>query len=153
MWSQVEKIEQIERGETIRGREIVRNVNVDNADNITEGTMNNSSRSTGTTTSNGPHRLILQDAAGTKTVALEYKDINGISIEKLSIGAKLVLKDITVARGIVLLTPDTVTLLGGKVEAWDTTWRQQRKENLLAKIDTLYAEQNGATGNEDAMEE
>uniref|UniRef100_A0A093VD33 RecQ-mediated genome instability protein 1 n=1 Tax=Talaromyces marneffei PM1 TaxID=1077442 RepID=A0A093VD33_TALMA len=122
MWSQVEKIEQVERGETIRGREIVRNVNVDDADN------NNASRSTPNTT-NGPHRLILQDAAGTKIVALEYQDINGISIEKLSIGAKLVLKDTVVSRGMALLTPETVTLLGGKIESWDTTWRQKRRRS------------------------
>ena len=153
MWSQVEKIEQVERGETIRGREIVRNVNVDDADNANEGTANNASRSTGITTSNGPHRLILQDAAGTKIVALEYKDVNGISIEKLAIGAKFVLKDIVVARGMALLTPETVTLLGGKIEAWDTTWRQKRKEVLLTKIEALHAEQNGTAANEDVMEE
>lgn len=146
MWSQVEKIEQVERGETIRGREIVRNVNVDDADN------NNASRSTPNTT-NGPHRLILQDAAGTKIVALEYQDINGISIEKLSIGAKLVLKDTVVSRGMALLTPETVTLLGGKIESWDTTWRQKRKEVLLTKIEVLHVEQNGASANGDAMEE
>ncbi|KAE8548694.1 hypothetical protein EYB25_009075 [Talaromyces marneffei] len=146
MWSQVEKIEQVERGETIRGREIVRNVNVDDADN------NNASRSTPNTT-NGPHRLILQDAAGTKIVALEYQDINGISIEKLSIGAKLVLKDTVVSRGMALLTPETVTLLGGKIESWDTTWRQKRKEVLLTKIEVLHVAQNGASANGDAMEE
>lgn len=153
MWSQVEKIEQVERGEMIRGREIVRNVNVDDADNTNEGTANNASRSTGNSTSNGPHRLILQDAVGTKVVAMEYKDINGVSIEKLSIGAKLVLKDTTVARGMALLAPETVTLLGGKIESWDTTWRQKRKEVLLAKIEALHAEQNGTAANGDTMEE
>ena len=126
---------------------------VDDADNANEGTANNASRSTGITTSNGPHRLILQDAAGTKIVALEYKDVNGISIEKLAIGAKFVLKDIVVARGMALLTPETVTLLGGKIEAWDTTWRQKRKEVLLTKIEALHAEQNGTAANEDVMEE
>lgn len=153
MWSQVEKIEQIERGETIRGREIVRNVNVDDADNNNEGNANTASRSTGTAVSNGPHRLIVQDVAGTKVVALEYRDINGFSIEKLSIGAKLVLKDVVVARGMALLTPETVTLLGGKIEAWDSTWRQKRKEILLAKIEALHAEQTGTVANGDAMEE
>lgn len=153
MWSQVEKIEQVERGETIRGREIVRNVNVDDLDNANEGTASNASRSTGNTTSNGPHRLILQDASGTKVVALEYKAINGVSIEKLSIGAKLVLKDIIMARGMAMLTPETVTLLGGKIEAWDSTWRQKRKEVLLAKIEALHAEQNRTAANGDAMEE
>ncbi|EED12394.1 conserved hypothetical protein [Talaromyces stipitatus ATCC 10500] len=144
---------QVERGETIRGREIVRNVNVDGDNSANDETANNGSRSARNTTSNGPHRLILQDAAGTKIVALEYKDIDGVSVEKLCIGAKLVLKDITVARGIALLTPETVTLLGGKIESWDTTWRQKRKEVLLAKIEALHAEQNRGNANGDEMEE
>lgn len=145
LWSQVEKIEQVERGETIRGREIVRNVDVDGAD--AESTTN-ASRPTGNnnTTAWGPHCLILQDALGTKVVALEYKNMHGISIDKLSIGAKFVLRDIVIARGMALLTPETVTVLGGKIDTWDTTWREKRKEVLLAKIEAQHAEQNDDGG-------
>jgi RecQ-mediated genome instability protein 1 len=158
LWSQVEKLEQVERGETIRGREIVRNVDVDNVD--TPESTTNASRPTGhnsndnnNTTGHGPHRLILQDALGTKVAALEYKSINDISIDKLSIGAKFVLRNTIVARGMVLLTPETVTVLGGKIDAWDTTWREKRKEVLLAKIEALHAEENEASTDGDAMEE
>lgn len=149
LWSQVEKIEQVERGETIRGREIIRNVNVDDAE---PNNPQNASRSAGSTAaSSGPHRLVLQDALGTKFIAIEYKDISGIAIDKLSIGAKLVLKDIVVARGMALLTPQNVTLLGGKIESWDVAWRQKRKEVLLSKIEALHAEENRTTAQGDEM--
>ncbi|OKL56855.1 hypothetical protein UA08_08005 [Talaromyces atroroseus] len=158
LWFRIEKIEQVERGETVRGREIVRNVDVDNVDTA-ETTSNalrptgNNNNSSSNTTGHGPHRLILQDALGTKVVALEYKNINGISIDKLSIGAKFILRNAIVARGMVLLTPETVTVLGGKIDVWDTTWREKRKEVLLAKIEALHAEENGASTDGDAMEE
>lgn len=151
LWAQVEKIEQVERGETIRGREIVRNVNVDGGDNENNA---DTTRASGNTIGHGPHRLVLQDSLGTKAVAMELKNIPGIAMDKLSIGAKLVLKNTTVGRGMILLTPDTVTLLGGKIEAMDTLWRNTRKERLLAKIQNLEGEQRqNSANNADAMEE
>lgn len=154
LWSQVEKIEQVERGETIRGREIVRSVNVDGGDSESNTNNNNNTTPSGNTVGHGPHRLVLQDSMGNKVVAMELKDIPGIAIDKISIGAKLVLKNTIVGRGMILLTPDTVTLLGGKIEAMDTLWRKTRKERLLGKIQNLEGEQrqNGAN-NGDAMEE
>lgn len=172
LWSQVEAIERVERGETVRGREIVRNVNVGGGDEASDlGAETSSSdptapRNTGSTnnqanrapgnsgnTSNGPHRLVLQDAAGTKAIALELKPVEGIAIGKLPIGAKLVLRNTIVARGMVLLTPETVTLLGGKIEAMDTAWRKGRKESLLARIEAIDREQRERVANGDIIEE
>ncbi|KAK5682063.1 hypothetical protein LTS12_029221, partial [Elasticomyces elasticus] len=48
--------------------------------------------------SNGPHRVILQDAAGIRAVAIELHRIHGLAIGKLQIGAKLILRDATIAR-------------------------------------------------------
>ncbi|KAL1968238.1 hypothetical protein VTN77DRAFT_2073 [Rasamsonia byssochlamydoides] len=165
LWSQVEAIERIERGETARGRQIVRNVNVggDESNDLgAESSLSNPSR-TGSHTnaepgnsgnaSNGPHRLVLQDAAGTKVIALELKPVEGIAIGKLPIGAKLVLKNTVVGRGMVLLTPETVTLLGGKIEAMDTAWRKARKESLLARIEAIDREQRERIANGDIIEE
>lgn len=152
LWAQVEKIEQVERGETVRGREIVRSVNIESGDG--ENNTNTTTAPGNNTVGHGPHRLILQDSLGTKVVAMELRDIPGIAIDKISIGAKLVLKDTIVGRGMVLLTPDTVTLLGGKIDSMDTLWRKTRKEQLLAKIQTLDGEQPQTSANDgDAMEE
>ena len=149
LWNQVEAIERVERGEAIRGREIVRTVNVDE-DSEERANHSNSNGGSG---GNGPHRLILQDAADTRTVAIELKRISDIAIGELPIGAKLILRNATVARGMLLLSPECVTLLGGKMEAIDRVWRESRKERLLARITELDREQQRPGNGEDAMEE
>ncbi|KAE8382858.1 hypothetical protein BDV26DRAFT_210465 [Aspergillus bertholletiae] len=146
LWSQVEAIERVERGEAIRGREIVRTINVgEDAEQAADGTGGNNTPASAqpeTGNSNGPHRLVIQDAAGTKAVALELKRVNGIALGKLPIGAKLLLRNPTVARGMVLLTPESVSLLGGKLDSLDQTWREGRKERLIARITEMQGEQS-----------
>ncbi|KAL3492578.1 hypothetical protein BJX62DRAFT_236174 [Aspergillus germanicus] len=127
-WSQVEAIERVERGEAVRGREIVRTVNVGDEDQDELATTANANAS------NGPHRLILQDAKGTRVMGIEMKKITGLAIGKMAIGAKLLLRGVVAGRGMVLLTPDSVTVLGGKIEAMDQAWRAGRKRRLLQKV-------------------
>ncbi|PKX91916.1 OB fold domain-containing protein [Aspergillus novofumigatus IBT 16806] len=146
LWSQVEAIERIERGEAIRGREIVRTVNVDEdseerAARAGNNRTANSAASGAGSTSNGPHRLILQDAAGTRAVAIEVKRVEGIGLGNIPIGAKLLLRDATVARGMILLTPECVTLLGGKIETLDQAWKEGRKAKLMARITEMERSQ------------
>jgi RecQ-mediated genome instability protein 1 len=146
LWSQVEAIERIERGEAIRGREIVRTVNVgdDNEGAETGSSSNAPARapSVSGSSGSGTHRLILQDANGTKAVAIEMQRIEGISLEKLPIGAKILLRNATVARGMVLLNVNCSTLLGGKIEALDKPWKEGRKARLLQRIDSMRDEAN-----------
>jgi RecQ-mediated genome instability protein 1 len=128
-WSQVENIEAHERGEMTKGREIIRVV-----DDETNTDPNNAAVSNATsTTSSGPHKLLLQDAKGTKAYAFEMEAVSGISVQQLAIGAKLVLRDVMVARGVIMLEPKGVEVLGGKVDAWDRKWRAERKETLKRK--------------------
>ncbi|KAH8426822.1 OB fold domain-containing protein [Aspergillus melleus] len=142
LWSQVEAIERVERGEAIRGREIVRTVNVgEDRGEGADGANGTAAGSNELGNSNGPHRLIVQDAKGTKAVAVELRQVHGIGIGKLAIGGKLLLRNATVARGMVLLTPECVTILGGKIDALDQSWRDGRKERLLARITAAAGEQ------------
>jgi RecQ-mediated genome instability protein 1 len=54
----------------------------------------------------------------------------------MSIGMKVVLKPGTiVARGVVLLEPATVVVLGGKIEALHKSWLENRKKDLKAAIE------------------
>ena len=53
----------------------------------------------------------------------------------MAIGAKLVLRSTTVARGMLLLTPAATTISGGKVDAWDRRWRADRKANLQRSVE------------------
>ncbi|KAH0401249.1 hypothetical protein KCU89_g4358, partial [Aureobasidium melanogenum] len=125
-WSQVEAIEAQERGETTKGREVIRVVPGEEADPVRDGTAP-------ITKSNGPHKLLLQDAKGTKIYGFEVTDVDGIDLN-LGIGAKLILKNMTIARGVILIDPTSTQLLGGKVDVWDKAWRTGRKESLKAKV-------------------
>jgi len=44
------------------------------------------------------------------------------------------LRDVLVARGVVLLEPGTVTMLGGKIEGLHRAWRENRKAELKAAV-------------------
>lgn len=125
-WSQVEAIEAQERGETTKGREVIRVVPDENANNGLDQTTTDEVKSS------GPHKLLLQDVNGAQVYGMELIPVNGIGVQ-MSIGAKLVLKDAVVARGVVLLEPRCVEVLGGKVDAWDKKWREERKQRLKEK--------------------
>ncbi|KIW89260.1 uncharacterized protein Z519_10113 [Cladophialophora bantiana CBS 173.52] len=167
-WSQVEAIERVERGEEVRGREVIRTV--DGTGNYNEGDAGANGASaplTGASTngtitnslfantklSAGPHKLLLQDARGTKVPAFELVKIAKIGLSTsasaslpasarhvpedpgMFIGCKLLLRpDTVVRRGMVMLTPDNCVVLGGKIEAWDKKWKEERKQRLTALV-------------------
>ncbi|KAJ5769276.1 hypothetical protein N7520_003835 [Penicillium odoratum] len=145
LWSQVEAIERVERGEAIRGREIVRTISVGEDAEAAENNGSGNPAASGNSGS-GPHRLIIQDAAGTKAMAIEMQKMEGLSLEKLAVGGKLLLRGVTVARGIILLDPGCATLLGGKIEALDRPWKEGRKSRLLERIASMAAEEAQADG-------
>jgi RecQ-mediated genome instability protein 1 len=118
-WSQLELFEAEERGETTKGREIIRVLPGE------EGPETTTQQST------GPHKLTLQDAQGTCVFGMELMNIEGISIG-MSIGTKMVLRDVIVARGLLLLEPKCVTVLGGKIDDLHKKWKEGRKEALRA---------------------
>lgn len=146
-WQQVQALEAIERGEQKRGREIIRGpVGGEDGEGGDE-TGNESSSSSrpgagpgrpaASTANNGlndafsTHRLVLQDTAGNTLFALELDRIHRISISRLHIGEKLLLKAGTaVARGTLLLEPANVKFLGGQVESMHKTWLDGRLKRL-----------------------
>jgi RecQ-mediated genome instability protein 1 len=118
-WSQVEALESVERGEMTKGREIIRVVPGED-----EG-----SEPPRQLSSTGPHKVLLQDAAGCRVYGFELSPVSGVNLN-MAIGAKLVLKDVTVARGVVLLQPTTATLLGGRIDELHKRWKEELKEKL-----------------------
>ncbi|KAI1620761.1 hypothetical protein EDD37DRAFT_131336 [Exophiala viscosa] len=169
-WSQVEAIERVERGEEIRGREVIRTVDgMEDEDGSGPGPAATAITRSAPTTGNpnasstaskklsaGPHKLVIQDARGTKVIAFELVKIPkiGLSIAAsavlpgsqngrassqddpgMFIGCKLLLKPSTmVRRGMVMLRPDRCDVLGGKVEAWDKKWKEGRKQTLTTLV-------------------
>jgi RecQ-mediated genome instability protein 1 len=129
-WEQLEAIEAQERGEMTKGREIIRVVE-------TEGGEDGGGAarvSAGTGGSGGPHRLVLQDVTGQTVYGLELKAVKGVGVG-MSIGTKMVLSGVMVARGVVLLEPERVVVLGGKIDALHKVWVENRKKDLLAAVE------------------
>ncbi|KAL3952205.1 hypothetical protein ACCO45_013922 [Purpureocillium lilacinum] len=84
---------------------------------------------------NATHRLVLQDHQGNRVYAVELRRVDRIAVGKTNIGEKMVLRAGTViSRGSVLLTPETCTILGGKVEAWHEAWIQGRLARLKEAV-------------------
>ena len=120
-WSQVESIEARERGETTKGREIIRVVEQDN-EGVTDAAAPTQSR--------GPFKLLLQDAKGLKIYAMDLKGIEGLNTS-MTMGAKLLLRNIDVLRAVVMFEPGNVQVMGGKLDALDKAWKEGRKERLM----------------------
>ena len=123
-WEQIEAIEALERGEGTKGREIIRVVPTEDEDGS----------NTGVQKGGGPHKLLLQDAQGSRIYGIELKHIEGVGLG-MNIGCKLVLRGALVARGVILLEPDTISLLGGKIETLHKAWKENRKADLKAAIE------------------
>ncbi|EGR48912.1 uncharacterized protein TRIREDRAFT_32543, partial [Trichoderma reesei QM6a] len=142
-WEQVEELEAIERGERTRGRQVIRVTAEEEEDesNEADGSSTTTQASSSTTRGGGSgtssgganavHRLVLQDRRGKRVYAVELKRINGIAVGKTLIGEKMMLRaGAVVARGTVLLAPETCVLLGGKVDAWHEAWAEGRLARL-----------------------
>ncbi|KAI9147800.1 mediated genome instability rmi1 [Paramyrothecium foliicola] len=141
-WEQVEELEAIERGERTRGREVIRVVNTDQDDPAAAaagGSQTQRPQSQAPAAAdalraagrNATHRLVLQDCRGQRVFATELKRIDRIGVGSTNMGEKVLLKAGTVvARGVVLLTPETCVLLGGKVDAWQKSWVEGRLARL-----------------------
>ncbi|KAF4437029.1 mediated genome instability Rmi1 [Fusarium acutatum] len=139
-WEQVEEMEAVARGETTRGREVVRVTAEDDDDDGVDGPTQQPLASRNTAGpkpagKNATHRLVLQDCKGTKLFALELRRFDSIGVGKTQIGEKILLKAGTaIARGMILLEPDKCVMLGGKIEAWQKTWVDGRLTRLKEEI-------------------
>jgi len=130
-WEQVEAIEALERGEGTKGREIIRVVAGEDGAEGADGGGGGGEGSVGS--GGGPHKLLVQDARGTRAYAIELERVQGVGVG-MSIGCKMALRDVVVARGVVLLEPGTVMCLGGKIEGLHKAWRENRKTELKAAV-------------------
>ena len=138
-WEQVEAIEALERGEGTKGREIIR---VSAATTTaTGGDFGDDDGAAAATVGGipevqrggGPHKLLLQDASGRKVWGIELRGVEGVGVG-MCIGCKILLKGALVARGTVLLEPETASVVGGKVENMQVKWREGRKAELKAQL-------------------
>ena len=133
-WDQAQELEALERGERTRGREVIR-VTAEDDDELNEPRTQTqrppASTAPPSAGKNATHRLVLQDRNGERVFALELRRIDGIAVGRTAIGEKVLLKAGTlVARGTVLLTPESCIFLGGRIEAWHKAWTDGRLVRL-----------------------
>lgn len=140
-WEQLDELEAIERGEQTRGREVIRlPVNNDGggdepAATKAPGATAQNQAEAAVSAKNATHRLVLQDAKGQKVYGLELVRVPDIAIGTLNIGAKILLKKGTVvARGALLMDPQSTQILGGKIEAWQKAWLDGRLARLKEAV-------------------
>ncbi|KAF8424043.1 hypothetical protein EV426DRAFT_533489 [Tirmania nivea] len=139
--NQLESLEMAERGEVMKGREVIRVVpSEEAAESQAPGGGSRAGRNTGGNpgvmkATIGPHRVLLEDASGQRAWGFELEKVPGLEIGgKMKLGAKLVLRNVPVMRELLMLQPSNTTVLGGSVGAWDQAWMEKRKAQLEAAI-------------------
>ena len=154
-WEQIEALESERKGETTKGREIIRvvpneeNQNPSTASTQALGTQAGGQRQGG---KEGPYKLLMQDCKGTKVYGFELKRVEKIGYPPgMGIGCKLLLRRGTqVARGMVLLEPERTVVLGGRIEGLDKAWREGREQRLRELVEKERVERGGdGDGDED----
>lgn len=126
-WDQIESLEAELRGEKMRGREIIRTLpSIEQEPSLTSPSDSTSKLE------KGPFKLILQDCKGIKIWAFELSKIEKIGFPPaINIGCKIWLKKgCKIGRGMLLLEPATVVVIGGKMEAKDKAWKEGRSKRL-----------------------
>lgn len=140
-WEQIEAIEAVERGEATRGREVIRVVPEEGDDRPGQGqaATPGGGPPAGSAARNakaGPHKLVLQDVKGQRVFGFELKAVDGVGLG-MSIGCKMVLRGVVVARGMVMMEPGTAKVLGGKIDELHKAWLENRKTDLKAAIEAV----------------
>lgn len=137
-WDQIEALESERKGETTKGREIIRVVA---APAEGDAGSSGSTQALGPAASNtpqskGPFKLLLQDWKGNKVYGFELKKVDKIAYPPvMGIGCKILLKKgAKVARGMVLLEPSFAFIVGGRIEGLDKAWQEGREGTLRERV-------------------
>jgi RecQ-mediated genome instability protein 1 len=151
-WEQIEALESDRKGETMKGREVIRVVaappdgdapSLASTQAPTQGAGN-----AATAVSMGPFKLLFQDWKGQRIYGFELKRVEKVGYPPwMSIGCKILLKKgAKVARGMVLLEPSCVVLLGGKIESLDKIWRAKREALLRERVEQEKRDKDSGGG-------
>ncbi|CUS07465.1 unnamed protein product [Tuber aestivum] len=134
-FNQIDRIEMGERGEFMKGKEVIRVVPEEEGDEgVSGGALGRPRVATAKT---GPHKLLVEDAGGRGVYGIELHDIQGVHVD-MPMGTKqMVLKNVTVCRGVLLLAPANTLVLGGKVETLNQQYLANRKQVLKAALEKL----------------
>jgi RecQ-mediated genome instability protein 1 len=158
-WEQIELLESERKGETVKGREIIRVVpseeNQQPSSAATQAIGTQTAGNAGQGGKEGPYKLLMQDCKGNRVYGFELTKVAGIGYPPgMRIGCKILLKrGSQVARGMVLLEPERTVVLGGKIEELDKAWREGWEQRLREQVDKEARERRQGDGDEDLMDE
>jgi len=140
-WDIIQELESERKGERTKGREIIRVVAEDPATQTNQAAVN----SDGGSRAWGPFKLTLQDRNAKTIYGFELKKVERIGFPPtLGIGAKIMLKKgCKVARGMVVLQPEGIVVLGGRIERLERGWREGREERLREEVKRGRAREGG----------
>ncbi|TVY24837.1 hypothetical protein LHYA1_G004994 [Lachnellula hyalina] len=138
-WDQILDLEAERKGERVKGREVIRVLPTqENELGSTASTqaIANPTAANAAVSNKGPFKVLLQDMKGQQVYGFEVKGVDKLGYPPgMNIGCKVMLKKgCKVARGMVLLEPACVVVLGGKIEALDKGWREGREERLRMDV-------------------
>ncbi|PMD16644.1 hypothetical protein NA56DRAFT_307102 [Hyaloscypha hepaticicola] len=154
-WELIEALESERKGETTKGREIIRVIPPEDVGPSSASTQALGSQTAGREGGGGgPFKLLLQDCKGMRVYGFELKRVEKIGYPPgMGIGCKVLLRrGSVVARGMVLLEPERTTVLGGRIEGLDKAWREGREQRLREQVERESRERE-RNGDEDVMDE
>ncbi|GAA5965877.1 hypothetical protein JCM21900_004935 [Sporobolomyces salmonicolor] len=82
----------------------------------------------------GSGKLVLSDGE-TEVKSFELQRINGLGLEEIKLGAKLLVHDVPFIDGVMLLTPENVILKGYEVEELEQVAESALENLLRARLD------------------
>lgn len=120
-----------------KGREVIRVVNDGENEAIGATQVPGGHGNAQAAARSGPFKLLLQDVKGQQVWAFELSKVDDVGYPPtMRIGCKVLLrKGCQVSRGMLLLEPRTVLVLGGKVEEMDKQWREGREKVLRESVE------------------
>ncbi|TVY58717.1 RecQ-mediated genome instability protein 1 [Lachnellula cervina] len=138
-WDQILDLEAERKGERVKGREVIRVLPTqenENGSTASTQAIVSPAAANAVVSNKGPFKVLLQDMKGQQVYGFELKRVDKLGYPPgMNIGCKVMLKKgCKVARGMVLLEPACVVVLGGKIEALDKGWREGREERLRLAV-------------------
>lgn len=82
----------------------------------------------------GRHKLLLEDAAGTRVWGFEMERVEGVKVG-MGVGGKLWVEREECRRGVVMMTRGGCKVMGGRVEGAEKAWREGRRERLVNRLE------------------
>jgi RecQ-mediated genome instability protein 1 len=155
-WSQIELLESVRKGETTKGREVIRVVpNEENrlpSSASTQAIGTQAAGRQGEGGKEGPFKLLMQDCKGNRVYGFELHKVQKVEYPPgMGIGCKILLKrGSQIARGMVLLEPEKTVVLGGRIDGLDKAWREGWEQRLRELVER---ETRGRGGDEDLMDQ